>query len=88
MFTSIFNGGFDKNGDAVKCPAGVGDRWHGRKAGSGEDAAWVAPFDAGVTAWLGEGALNWLATTTMPGAKEVKATHALKAGVDVTRVIT
>jgi len=81
-FRSIFNHGFDKNGDPVKCPDGVGDRWHGRKAESGEDAEWVVPFDAGVSAWLGEGDLSWLATTTRPCTKEVKDTHALKAGVD------
>ena len=81
-FQSIFNGGFDRNGDPVKCPVGVGDRWHGRKATNGEeDAAWVAPYDADVTAWLGR--LNWLATTSRPGEeKVVKDTHALKAGVN------
>jgi hypothetical protein len=82
-FRSIFNRGFDKNGYAVKCQDGVGDRWHGRKAvGSEEDAAWVAPFDSGVTAWLGEDGLNWLATTTGEQTKAVVDTHALKAGVD------
>jgi hypothetical protein len=81
-FRSIFNSGF-KNRDLVKCPDGVGDRWHGRKAvGSEEDAAWVAPFDSGVTAWLGEDGLNWLATTTGEQTKAVVDTHALKAGVD------
>ena len=84
-FRSIFNRGFDRSGDVIKCPDGVGDRWHGRKAGSGKDAKdaeWVAPFDAEVSAWLGEGGLNWLATTSKPGIKEVRDTHALKAGVD------
>ena len=33
-------------------------------------------------AWLGEGRLNWLATTSKPGTKVVTDTHALKAGVD------
>ena len=82
-FRSIFNGGFDKNGVPVKSPDGVGDRWHGREAaGGGEDAAWVAPYDAAEAAWLGEGRLNWLATTSKPGSKVVTDTHALKAGVD------
>ena len=85
-FTRIFNGGFDKNGDVIKCPDGVGGRWHGRTAAGGEeDAAWIAPYDAGVTAWLGESGLNRLATTwprTGNNVKEVEGTHALKAGVD------
>ena len=79
-FVKIFNRGFNKDGSVVACPDGVGGRWHGRKAGD-EDAAWVAPYDRGVADWLGEGGLNWLATTT-GGPKEVKDTHALRAGVD------
>ena len=82
-FTRIFNVGFDKNGHVVECPNAVGGRWHGRAAkGGDEDAAWVAPFECSVTEWLGEGGLNWLATTSMTGAKDVVGTHALKAGVD------
>ena len=82
-FRSIFNGGFDRNGVAIRTPDGVGDRWHGRgAAGGGEDAAWVAPYEADGAAWLGEGGLNWLATTSKPGTKVVTDAHALKAGVD------
>ena len=80
-FVGIFNRGFNKDGSVVACPDGVGGQWHGRKAGD-EDGAWVAPYDRGVADWLGEGGLNWLATTSRPGIKEVKDTHALKAGVD------
>ena len=57
-FTRISNGGFDKNGHAVKCPDVVGDRWQGQMVGGDEDAAWVAPYDASVTEWLGEGGIN------------------------------
>ena len=81
-FTRISNGGFDKNGHAVKCPDVVGDRWQGQMVGGDEDAAWVAPYDASVTEWLGEGGINWLATTSRTGTKEVVGTHALKEGVD------
>ena len=82
-FQSIFNGGFHENGDPIRCPDGVGGRWHGRKAAGGEDdAAWVSPLDAEVQPWLGESGLNWLATTTGEQTKALADMHALKAGVD------
>lgn len=78
-FTPIFNRGFSK-GYPLACPRGQGDRWHGRKAVGGGEAAWVGAVDASVTAWLD--GLNWLATATGAEAKAVADTHALRAGVD------
>ena len=81
QFSGIFNRGFDANGVPLGFKDGEGGRWHGREGADGGDAAWVAQYDHGVTAWLGV-ELNWL--TTLEGdEKRVVATHALKAGVDV-----
>jgi len=78
--SSIFNYGFDEEGEPILCPVGEGDRWHGREARDGGDAAWVGEHDRAVTEWLDK-ELNWLATTT-GGSKSVNDTHALKAGVN------
>jgi hypothetical protein len=77
-FTRIFNLDSDKNGESLD----LGERWQGRTKVRcvKKDAEWVAPYDADVTAWLGN--LNWLATTTGAETKKVNDTHALKAGVD------